>query len=122
MDGGIDVRLVLTVVGMLVSVVSAAVIVKQKLASVIEQLDALKKDYEARLRTLDHRTDKQENAILLNQQKNSVLSGILSPTALEKSHREIERILVLSENNADRIKKLEAMHNGRHPYCISLTV
>ena len=114
MDGGIDVRLVLTVVGMLVSVVSAAVIVKQKLASVIEQLDALKKDYEARLRTLDHRTDKQENAILLNQQKNSVLSGILSPTALEKSHREIERILVLSENNADRIKKLEDMHEGKH--------
>ena len=115
MDGGIDVRLVLTVVGMLVSVVSAAVIVKQKLASVIEQLDALKKDYEARLRRLDHRTDKQENAILLNQQKNTVLSGILSPTALEKSHRELERILVLSESNVDRIKKLEAMHNGKHP-------
>lgn len=115
MDGGVDIRLVLTVVGMLISVVSAAVIVKQKLGNVIEQLDALKKDYEARLRSLDHRTDKQENAILLNQQKNSVLSGILSPTALEKSHREIERILVLSENNADRIKKLEAMHNGRHP-------
>ena len=98
----VDIKLIITLAGMLISVVSAAVIVKQKLADVIEQLNDLKKDYEARLRSLDHRTDKQENAILLNSQKNSVLSGILSPSGLEKSHREIERISITCESNTIR--------------------
>jgi len=42
------------------------------------------------------------------------LSGILSPAKLEKQHREMERILISSEINAERIKKLEGLHNGSH--------
>ena len=82
---------------------------------VIEQLSLLQKDYEARLRSLDQRTDKQENLIDLNAQKTTVLSGILSPSSLEKRHREMERILIISQSNEERIKKLEALHNGKHP-------
>jgi len=44
-----------------------------------------------------------------------VLSGILSPVKLEKQHREMERILLTSEVNSERIKKLESLHNGKHP-------
>tara|TARA_B110000285_G_scaffold147678_1_gene164876 strand:+ start:409 stop:762 length:354 start_codon:yes stop_codon:yes gene_type:complete len=115
MDGAIDIKLLLSLGAMLVSVVSASVIVKQKLAAVIERLNALQKDYESRLRSLDQRTDKQENMIDLNAQKTQVLSGILSPSSLEKSHREMERILVMSNSNEERIKKLEGLHNGKHP-------
>jgi len=43
------------------------------------------------------------------------LSGILSPAKLEKQHREMERILIASEINSERIKKLESIHNGKHP-------
>ena len=111
----IDLRLLLTVGVMVVSVVTSSVIVKQKLAAVIERLDALQKDYESRLRNLDQRTDKQENMIDLNAQKTQVLSGILSPSSLEKSHREMERMLVKSSTNEERIKKLEGLHNGAHP-------
>jgi phosphoglycerate-specific signal transduction histidine kinase len=115
MDGAIDIKLLLSLGAMLVSVVSASVIVKQKLAAVIERLNALQKDYESRLRSLDQRTDKQENMIDLNAQKTQVLSGILSPSSLEKNHREMERILVMSNSNEERIKKLEGLHNGKHP-------
>ena len=47
----LDARLLLTLGGMLVSVVSAAAIVRQKLATVIDQLD----DIEKRLREIDKR-------------------------------------------------------------------
>ena len=115
MDGSVDIKLLLSLGAMLVSVVSASVIVKQKLAAVIERLDALQKDYESRLRKLDQRTDKQENEIDLNAQKTTVLSSILSPDQLEKQHREMERTVVLAESNTRRIQKLENMHNGKHP-------
>ena len=107
---------------MVVSVVTSSVIVKQKLAAVIERLDALQKDYESRLRKLDQRTDQQENMIDLGAQKTAVLSSILSPSQLEKTHRETEKtigsvaaVAVKAESNQRRILKLEAMHNGSHP-------
>ena len=115
MEGSIDIKLLLSLGAMLVSVVSASVIVKQKLATVIEQLNDLKKDYESRLRSLDQRTDKQENLIDLNSQKTEVLSSILSPSKLESQHREIERINIMTHSNSDRLNRLEKMHNGTHP-------
>tara|TARA_R110000824_G_scaffold22582_1_gene82522 strand:+ start:245 stop:607 length:363 start_codon:yes stop_codon:yes gene_type:complete len=115
MDGSIDIKLLLSLGAVLVSIVSASVIVKQKLANVIEQLNGLQKDYENRLRSLDQRSDKHENMIDLNSQKTDVLSGILSPAKLETQHREMERILISSEINAERIRKLEGIHNGSHP-------
>jgi uncharacterized protein (DUF3084 family) len=111
----IDAKLIITVGGMLISIVSAATIVKQKLASVIEQLNDIKSDYESRLRDLDKRTDRQENAIDLNAQKTHVLSSIMSPERLEKNNRELEKILVMAHTNGDRITKIEKMHNGKHP-------
>ena len=121
----IDLRLLLTVGVMVVSVVTSSVIVKQKLAAVIERLDALQKDYESRLRKLDQRTDQQENMIDLGAQKTAVLSSILSPSQLEKTHRETEKtigsvaaVAVKAESNQRRILKLEAMHNGSHPKII----
>ena len=118
----IDIKLLLTIGAMIVSVVTSSVIVKQKLAQVIERLDALQKDYESRLRKLDQRTDQQENMIDLGAQKVAILSTILSPSNLEFQHREIERtigsvsaVAEKAESNQRRILKLENMHNGKHP-------
>ena len=118
----LDIKLLITIGVMVVSVVTSSVIVKQKLSAVIERLDALQKDYESRLRKLDQRTDQQENMIDLGAQKTAVLSSILSPSQLEKQHRETEKtigsvaaVAVKAESNQRRILKLEAMHNGSHP-------
>ena len=116
-----DLRLILTIGVMIVSVVSSSVIVKQKLTGVIERLDALQKDYESRLRKLDQRTDQQENMIGLGKEKVAILSTILSPSNLELQHREIERVIgsvtavdVTCKSNERRILKLESLHNGSH--------
>ena len=121
MGEAIDLRLLLTVGVMIVSVVTSSVIVKQKLSAVIERLDALQKDYESRLRKLDQRTDQQENGIDLGAQKVAILSTILSPKNLEIQHREVERIIgnvnavdVTCKSNERRIQKLESLHNGSH--------
>ena len=121
MGEAIDIKLLLTIGAMIVSVVTSSVIVKQKLSAVIERLDALQKDYESRLRKLDQRTDQQENYIDLGAQKVAILSTILSPSNLELKHREIERVIgsvaavdVTCKSNERRIQKLESLHNGSH--------
>ena len=122
MDGSIDIKLLLSLASVLVAIVTSSVIVKQKLIVMERRFDALQKDYESRLRKLDQRTDKQENEIDLNAQKTSVLSSILSPSQLERQHREIEKIIgsiaacaEKAESNQRRILKIENMHNGKHP-------
>jgi hypothetical protein len=107
----IDTRMILTLAGMLVSVVSAFVIVKQKLANVIEH----NKDVEARLRHLDRATDGQEVTIQNHDQRLDVMSGMLAPKEREAKAREVASII--AEVNALRkeIDKLSDMHNGKHP-------
>ena len=121
MDGSIDIKLLLSLASVLVAIVTSSVIVKQKLIVIERRFDALQKDYESRLRKLDQSTDKQENMIALNQAKTSVLSDILAPSNLAKTHREVERIIgsvnavdVTCKSNERRILKLESLHNGSH--------
>jgi len=125
MDGSIDIKLLLSLASVLVAIVTSSVIVKQKLIVIERRFDALQKDYESRLRKLDQSTDKQENLIALNQAKTAVLSDILAPSNLAKTHREVERIIgsvnavdVTCKSNERRILKLESLHNGSHPKVI----
>jgi len=108
------IKLLLPLGAILVSVVAASTIVKQKLATVTENLSALQKDYESRLRALDQKSDREQNSIELNQQRIEILSSINSPSAMAVSNREIERLCVTTENNSRRLDRLEAMHNGKH--------
>ena len=101
----------LTVAGMAVSVISAAAIVKQKLAAVIEQLA----DIEARLRKLDQRVDRHETQVEMQAQRTSVLSGMMSPDIQERRHREIATLTADVSGIRTQVDKLLSMHNGSHP-------
>lgn len=111
----IDPSLIVTALGMLVSIVSAAAIVRQKLAAVIEQMQ----DMENRLRKSDTRIDKSEVHQSTNEQRVSVLSTMLSPERRQILH---ERLATLEANcltlrrdvDAHRSEYLSA-HNGKHP-------
>ena len=103
----LDARLLLTMGGMLTSVVAAAVLVKAKLAAVIEQLA----DIEKRLRAMDQRVDKSE----LTDQRVDVLSSMLSPDRREILHRSLARIEARVDGAENEIAHLRAMHNHRHP-------
>ena len=103
----LDPRMILTMAGMLISVVSSFVIVKQKLGAVSEQVG----DIEGRLRILDNRVDKTE----ITDQRVSTLASMLAPGEREKFHREIatmsERLSALHSD----VSALKSMHNGKHP-------
>jgi len=89
MDGAIDIKLMLTLAGMLVSVVSAAAIAKRELKLLADQAH----DIEIRLRKLDQRVDKLENVV--------DLAGMSSPDTMERRHREVEHLRV----EVDQLKR-----------------
>lgn len=102
--------MLLTLGGMLVSIVSAAIIVRQKLLTVVEQV----KDVETRLRKVDIRVDKGEIRQSTAHQSLEIISGMLSPDRREKYHRETATILARLENIETEISHLKALHNGKH--------
>ena len=109
--GEIDLRLILTLAGMGVSVVSAAVIVKTKLAAVIDTLS----DIESRLRKLDSTVDRQQAHMEVANQKLGVLSGMLAPDKMEVRAREVATMQAEIASLHGSVSKLLSMHNGRHP-------
>ncbi len=111
----IDPSFVVTALGMLVSIASAAAIVRQKLASVIDQMQ----DMEKRLRKSDTRIDKSEVYQSTTEQRVSVLSSMLSPERRQVLHERLATmeatLLTLRRDiDAHRAEYLSA-HNGKHP-------
>tara|TARA_R100000388_G_C7132230_1_gene106009 strand:- start:151 stop:480 length:330 start_codon:yes stop_codon:yes gene_type:complete len=106
----LDTRLLLTVGGMLVSIVSAFVIVKTKLQTTIDQL----LDIESRLRSLDRDTDAQQVSIENLKQRADVTSEMLAPKERETRAREMATVrseLATCQRDLEVLKK---MHNGEH--------
>lgn len=90
MDGAIDIKLLLTLAGMLVSVVAAGAVAKREIKLLSDQTG----DIEQRLRKLDQRVDKLENTIDTTTHRVSILASMSSPDTQERRHREIERLRV----------------------------
>ena len=111
MDGSIDLRLVLTLVGMLVSVAGASAVAKMQIKVILEKLD----DMESRFRVLDSTTDKQETSIETMEQRMSVLSGMLSPDNLRRDHMTLAELMANVKQIREDVNHLEKMHNTVHP-------
>jgi len=84
----LDLRMMLTLGGMLVSVVSAAAIARQQIKQLTEQI----KDIETRLRQLDNRLDKNDNNTDSMLQRMGILADMMSPDTMERRHREVEAL------------------------------
>jgi len=111
MEGAIDVRLIVTLGGILVSVAGAAAVGKMQIKAILDSLV----DIEQRLRGLDKRIDVIETRQETLAQRVSVLSGMMDPSTMERRHREaatIQADIISLKSNVD---KLLHMHNGRHP-------
>jgi len=88
MDAAVDVKLLLTLAGMLISVVAAGAVAKREIKLLSDQTA----DIEQRLRRLDTRVDKLENTIDTTTHRVSILASMSSPDTQERRHREVERI------------------------------
>ena len=110
MDGSIDLRLVMTLLGMLVSVAGASAVAKMQIKVILEKLD----DMESRFRVLDSTTDKQETSIETLEQRMSVLSGMMSPDNLRRDHMTLAELMANVRQIREDVNHLEKMHNTVH--------
>ena len=81
-----DVRLVITLGGMLVSVASAAAIARQQIKHLEEEIKELK----AKCNTMELRLDRNDMTTSINEQKLLELSSVTSPKEREGLIRELE--------------------------------
>lgn len=106
----LDARLLITMGGMLISVVSSFVVVRQKVGDLESDLrDAIKK-----LSALDTRLDKNDTSTDLVGQRLDVLSSMNSPSERERLHRGLERHQAELEHLRRDVDKLIHIHNGKH--------
>ena len=78
MDGAIDLRLIITIGGILFSVAGAAAIGKMQIAAILSQLT----DIETRLRAIDRRIDALDTVSEKQSEKIKIFSGQVLTTNL----------------------------------------
>jgi TolA-binding protein len=115
MDGAIDLRLVVSIAGILISLGGALAVTKQSLKVQAEFI----RDLETRLRQLDSRTDRLITQIETQAQRVSVLSEILDPQLLAAQHKAASAFQATTEAKLaaleSEVSTLRHMHNGKHP-------
>jgi transcriptional antiterminator Rof (Rho-off) len=82
----IDLRLLITLGGMLVSVASAAAIARQQIKHLEEEI----KEMKTKCNTMELRLDRNDMTTSINEQKLSELSTVTSPKERESLIRELE--------------------------------
>ena len=107
----LDARMILTLGGMLVSVVSAAAIVRQKLSAVIDQLA----DTEQRLRKIDQRIDLLDNGEAVVRQRLDIIAKLNAPDVLERRNREVASMLSDIAYLREEASRMHSIHSGAHP-------
>lgn len=111
MDGQVDLKLIITLLGVAASVFGGAAVAKANIKQALDQI----KDLESRVRDLDSRADRATTQIETQAQRVSILSGMASPENLRRDHMELARLISITEQNTADIDRLHSMHNGSHP-------
>ena len=107
----LDARLIITLAGMLISVVTSFIVVRQKVSEIESDLrEAIQK-----LSKLDSRLDRNDNATDLISQRMEVIRKMMSPESRETLHRSLERMEVTISILQKEVEALKKMHNGKHP-------
>jgi|TARA_R110002110_G_scaffold155989_1_gene350774 hypothetical protein len=103
MDGAIDIKLLFTIGGIVVSMAGAAAVAKSQIARLTEMI----KDIESRLRKSDNRTDSIENNIGTNDQRLNVIAKMMDPPTMERRAREAATILARIDVLERTLNKIE---------------
>ena len=111
MEGAVDIRLLVTLGGILFSVVGAAAVARMQIKAILGALE----DIERRLRDIDKRLDVLETNQGIVKNQINTLKGILSPENLAKQNRESEGMKARIDGLQLETERLFNMHNGTHP-------
>jgi len=96
---------------LLVTIAGGWAVVKSQLSRVMQDLVKISNE----LIIINGRLDAAESSTAVFQHQINILSGILSPAALEKQHREIANLMARLSVAESRIDRNASMHNGSHP-------
>jgi len=110
MDGAIDIRLIVTLGGILFSVAGAAAVGKMQIKVIQDTLS----DIEARLRKIDIRIDQLENAESVIKQRVDIIAKMNSPENLRRDHIAMATLTASVEQLRKEMDHQLAIHNGRH--------
>ena len=111
MEGAIDLRLVVTLGGILFSVAGASADAKMQIKQLVDKLE----DVEQRLRKMDSMYDRLHTSTETQEQRISILAKMASPENLRRDHMQLSEILTTMKNLEKNYDRLYAMHNGKHP-------
>ena len=89
MDGAIDIRLLITIGGILFSVAGAAAVGKMSIRVIQDTL----RDLESRIRKIDQRIDHLDNGEAVVKQRLDILAKMNAPDVLERRNREVAIML-----------------------------
>ena len=112
MDGAVDIKLLATLGGIIVSMAGAAAVAKNQ----IQRLSEMLKDMESRMRAHDSRTDALENSLTTQVSRLDVVAHMMSPSEREKHHRESATVLARLDVLEKSLSKVEArvgLNGGR---------
>jgi len=104
-------RELITIGTLIITIASAFVMVKAKTEKLAEELIRIAKE----LSDIHSRIDSVEAQLGILGHQNSVISSILSPDNLKKTHQEMATLKEAVDNNVREITYLKNMHNGSHP-------
>jgi|TARA_R100000315_G_C5233412_1_gene144479 SMC interacting uncharacterized protein involved in chromosome segregation len=107
----LDARLLITLGGMLISVLTSFIVTRQKCIELEDDVKNIQKN----INELFDSLEKNNISTQVTENKIGVLSTILSPDNREKLHRSLERMHTKIEQLEDFNSKIYHMHNGKHP-------
>ena len=111
MDGAIDIRLLITIGGILFSVAGAAAVGKMSIRVIQETL----RDLEGRMRKIDQRIDHLDNGEAVVKQRLDILAKMNAPEILERRNREVAIMLSDIAYLKEEASRMHKIHNGVHP-------
>ena len=104
MEGAVDIKLLATLGGIVVSMAGAAAVAKSQ----IQRLSEMLKDMEGRMRAHDTRVDAQENSLTTVVSGLDVIAHMMSPSEREKHHREAATVLARLSVLESSLTKVES--------------
>jgi hypothetical protein len=111
MDGAIDIRLIITIGGILFSVAGAAAVGKMSIRVIQETL----RDLEGRMRKIDQRIDHLDNGEAVVKQRLDILAKMNAPDVLERRNMQTATMLSDIAYLKDEASRIAKLHNGAHP-------
>ena len=101
MEGSIDLRLVITISTLLVSVVAASAIARYQIRELVQTVTGLRKE----ISSMDLRVDRAEMSAASLKQRTDMLARMAAPEVLELRHRETASMLKDIEHLKQRLER-----------------